>query len=400
MTPMHDPIRQLRHFRNCLSQNNRPTGFLLSAGCPLAIRDTATSDPLIPDIKGLTDHVQNEMSKKKSKDNYTKLLDEITKAGKKKDNIEDILSFVRSLKDVAKGGDVRGFSESDLDDLEKEICKIISAKMNVELPNKDTPYHKLVAWIASIDREIPIELFTTNYDLLMEQALEDSSRPYFDGFVGSKKPFFDPELEEIVNRASIPNHWTRLWKIHGSINWYSNEKSITRLTSVSEEGNNLIYPSHLKYSESRKMPYLALMDRLKDFIRQNGSILILSGYSFRDWHINDTIIGALQANPTAIVIGLLFGKLSDYQDAIKLAGEDKRPNLSLWAFDEAIVGTTRGGWSKPSDDKLKEENYANAIKLITGSTSNAQVELGNFEMLGNYLQSIIGQDKEMEKNGK
>ncbi len=35
----------------------------------------------------------------------------------------------------------------------------------------------------------PIELFTTNYDLLLEEALEDEEIPYFDGFVGSKKSF-------------------------------------------------------------------------------------------------------------------------------------------------------------------------------------------------------------------
>ncbi|MCZ8488372.1 SIR2 family protein [Vibrio lentus] len=43
----------------------------------------------------------------------------------------------------------------------------------------NTPYHDLCTWIGSIDRRMPIELFTTNYDLLLEEALEDEEIPYF-----------------------------------------------------------------------------------------------------------------------------------------------------------------------------------------------------------------------------
>ena len=228
MITTHDPVRQLKHLRNCLSQNNRPIGFLLSAGCPYSIKNKK-DEHLIPDIKGLTDSVKKALNKNI---NYTRLLEEAKKADKKENNIEEILSFVRSLKDVAKGGTVRGFTEKELMDIEVEMCKSISSTMDVELPNDKTPYHQLVNWITSIDRETPVEIFTTNYDLLMEQALEHSMHPYFDGFVGSRKPFFDPTLEKSIDKDSIPKHWTRLWKIHGSINWYPEGESITRLTSV------------------------------------------------------------------------------------------------------------------------------------------------------------------------
>lgn len=58
---------------------------------------------------------------------------------------------------------------------------------------------------------------------------------------------------------------------------------------MKNDASHLIYPSHLKYEESRKMPYLALIDQLNRFIRKKSSLLILSGYSFNDGHLNDAI---------------------------------------------------------------------------------------------------------------
>ena len=80
-----------------------------------------------------------------------------------------------------------------------------------------------------------------------------------------------------------------------------------RATDVKEEDSHLIYPSHLKYEESRKMPYLALIDQLNRFIRRKSSFLVMCGYSFNDGHLNDTIVNALKANPTGMVLGLQYG---------------------------------------------------------------------------------------------
>ncbi len=33
----HDPIRQSKYLRQALSQDKKPVGFFLSAGCPLAV---------------------------------------------------------------------------------------------------------------------------------------------------------------------------------------------------------------------------------------------------------------------------------------------------------------------------------------------------------------------------
>ncbi|MBR9860958.1 SIR2 family protein [bacterium] len=399
----HDPIRQLKYLRQTLSQNKKPLGFFLAAGCPLAVKMPAGKFPLIPDIAGLTKFVSDELKGKGAKKtNYDLLIKELFKTGNKNPNIEDILSFVRGLKQVSLGAkDVRGFKESDLIDLEKDICKKIVEKTNVSLPDKGTPYHQLAQWIQLIDRgDSPIECFTTNYDLLAEQAFEETGVAYFDGFVGARQPFFDLRA---IEDSLIPKHWTRLWKVHGSINWYFNSNhEIYRSTEIKGDNSCIIDPSHLKYDQSRKMPYLALIDRLNSFLRQPSSLLITNGYSFGDTHLNDTIVNALKANPTAMVIALLHDKYSSkYEKAFTYA--KSRFNLSAWTFDEAVIGGQQGKWKVIRQEGLEDENLGEAIVTIPETIKDAkgndetiyhhQLELGNFAKLGDFLQALIGESQ-------
>ena len=55
------------------------------------------------------------------------------------------------------------------------------------------------------------ELFTTNYDLIIEKSLEEIRAPYFDGFVGSYEPFFWQEsIEKFVGSSDLTLNWLRL----------------------------------------------------------------------------------------------------------------------------------------------------------------------------------------------
>lgn len=402
MEHSHDPVKHLKFFRQALSQDKR-IGFIISAGCPLGIDMPAATWPLIPDVENLTKQTYDKITAGALKDNYEKLLEELVKTGKSKDNIEDILSFLRGMKQVAVGGTVRGFSPDELEILENEVCKVVVSVMDVTLPNSTTPYHKLANWINSIDREYPIEIFSTNYDLLMEQAFEEINVPYFDGFVGSRKSFLDLRILEDDSQL-LPKHWTCLWKIHGSVNWYHEKGSVTRLSSINKDGNNLIYPSHLKYEESRKMPYLVFMDRLSKFIRRPASLLISSGYSFRDEHINNTIINSLKSQPNSMFIALFHGDLDKYPEAIQAAL--RTSNLSLIAKNEAIVGTIRGNW-KLSKSLEPDDNIADCIKIEKTTSGDPPVDietthctLGDFKKLGEFLQFIIGINKIIDIDAK
>lgn len=396
----HNPIRHLQYLRQSLSQDSKPISCFLSAGCPLAVEMEDGKWPLIPDVRNLSIYINNELA---SNINYTKLLDELSKAGKNNENIEDVLSFIRGLLEVAKGGTVRGLTEGDLKSLDELVCDKVGEKVNVPLPESETPYHKLVKWIKSIERKTPIEIFTTNYDLLMEQALDSLEVPYFDGFVGSRRPFFD--LKAIEDNL-IPLHWSRLWKVHGSINWYSeksnNRIKVYRSSEIKDEVSRLIYPSHLKYDESRKMPYIALIDQLNRFIREKSSFLILSGYSFNDEHLNGTIVNALKSNPTAMVLALMYGEYEDhgkprYPKAYELA--ENYHNLNIWTFDKAIIGTNVGKWIMPDNEDAIESDIVAFIERVDVSDSGCgsqerTIKLGDFAKFAEFLKRTIGSQEE------
>lgn len=106
MHNFHDPIRHLKYLRQSLSQDNEAIGFFLSAGCPLSVTMPKDKWPLIPDVANLTRYVNESLQDDAI---YSILLSELGKAEKNVNNIEEILSFLRGLLVVSKGGTVRVF---------------------------------------------------------------------------------------------------------------------------------------------------------------------------------------------------------------------------------------------------------------------------------------------------
>jgi hypothetical protein len=259
---------------------------------------------------------------------------------------------------------------------------------NKALDDVGTPYHQVAAWAGAVPRDHAIEFFTTNYDLLLEQALEDCRVPYFDGFAGVRKPFFDLRAME---EDALPPRWARLWKLHGSINWYQIPGSGVFRGSAGEDAGVQARdtPSHLKYEESRRMPYLAMMDRLRAFLRQPSCVLVTSGYSFRDEHINEAIVQSLQASPSSMAFGLLFGQLHEYPMAVDLSR--RCTNLSLLAENGGIVNCRECDWEDRAvewaTDPAHSATEAAELELRDESACR-RFDLGNFSALGRFLDGL------------
>lgn len=387
-SPTHCPYRQAMLLQQSLASDKMRVAFLLGAGSPVSIRipDGEGTKPLIPDIQGLTGNVRNSLD---GIEEYKKSIEVIIKRlndnGIAHPNIEDILSHVRAMHDVAGNSNIDGLSKDDLGKLDEQICKLTTEVVKSKLPNVITPYHQLATWIGGIKRTYPVEVFTPNYDLLMEQAFEERRVPYFDGFVGSRHTFFD--LISMENDI-LPPRWARLWKVHGSINWWRNPKGdVERRNEIVPGNRQMIYPSHLKYDQSRRMPYFAMIDRLRAFLTQGQAVLVTCGYSFGDQHLNDVILQALNGNPNAVCFGLLFGDRSSAPEAVLQAS--KNPNLSVLAVDGAVLGTVERDWR--SDDKPEHPLHGLAVKTgdlkdrTAAPESRCKFLLGDFKSFGEFL---------------
>jgi hypothetical protein len=288
--------------------------------------------------------------------------------------IEDLLSRVRVLKRVVGKGEARGLNKVALEELEKQLCEKIVAAVQKELPGPDTPYHQFADWLGGVERKAPVEIFTTNYDCLVEQALEEKSLPFFDGFVGARRPFFDLHA---IEHDSMPARWSRLWKLHGCASWALGQGGrVTRSwNSANKAEGLLIHPSELKYDQSRRMPYLAMIDRLRAFLKQPSAFLVTAGYAFADEHLNEIVIQELRGNPSAAGFGLLYKALADEKAATALAGRIPM-NLSLLARDRGIVRGRNGPFQQASSG--------------AGPTVPALNDLGDFSRLASFLREFVG----------
>ena len=381
--PRHDIKRQLRDLNEALSQEKRPLAILLGAGCPVSIRVSdgqGGMGPLIPDVAGLTDRVAAHLA---GDAHFQVLLGHFAEDAKENANIEHMLTQVRNLKRVVGASSARGLDGAALAQLETKICAMVAKETSKLLPTTVTPYHRLARWIRSIERSHAVTIFTTNYDVLAEQAFEEEDVPFFDGFSGSHRPFFDLRA---IEEDALPLRWTRLWKLHGSVTWRigTEPRRAVYRAGLNDDmpGDLLIHPSELKYDQSRRMPYLAMFDRLRAFLRQPAALLVTCGYSFVDEHINEALVEGLAANPSAATFGLLFKKLAEERGAVALASRVPR-NLSLLSADRAVIRQVEADWWDPDAQQQQPPAVTNS-----GSSPPCGFGLGDFEAFGTFLSRL------------
>jgi len=354
----HDPSEYIKGLQQLLISDKKNIAFLFGAGTSFAKKNKNSIN--VPAIDEMTRNVENILNAKNS---YKKALFEIRKEIESVDrgyNIESLLSNIELKIQIIGTGTLNGLDKEGFNslvkDLKEEIKKAVSVHKEILEENKleDLVHVDFAEWIGRANRKHSIEIFTTNYDYLLELGLEEKNIPFYDGFTGSYKPFFN--AESIEDMGFIPKQ-TKLWKIHGSLGWHYDKKTkkICRKESGSE--GILIYPSTLKYSESKKQPYTALMDRLTNFLKQPDTVLITCGYSFGDEHINERIITALNSNDSGHVIALFYDInwkddkkeyfLEENSELSKLARSTKK--LSAYGCRNAVIGGQFGEW------KLKRE---------------------------------------------
>lgn len=371
---VHNPDQYMFDFRQIITNGRKKVGLLIGAGAPVSINMGTGEDyvPLIPNIEGLTNCVRDKLDKN-SKAIFESIEKEI-----KDPNIELVLSRVRGLAEVIGKIEVHGLDSEGYKELSKSICHHIKETVGVNLPEGENPFSQLVSWINGITRKEPVEIFTTNYDLLFEESMERSKSPYFDGFVGAKCAFFDPPS---ISNNDLPSNWIRLWKLHGSIGWSENEQGEV-IRDFGSDGNTMVYPSHIKYDQTQAAPFTSLFERLKSFLLEPDSILITNGFSFADAHITAKLSECMSANSTSAIIALQYKKLAEERGAVDLALN--RPNMSVYCKDGAVINGVEALW------KLGEEPSKNWGRIRQEYWSGDAFLLGDFNRFSHFLAKAGG----------
>jgi hypothetical protein len=206
------------------------------------------------------------------------------------------------------------------------------------------------------DRSLPRPwVFTTNYDLFNETAMDRLGLPYCNGFSGTIERRFNPAvfryaLAEQIDIAS--RKWTAvdgfvyLCKLHGSVSWSEDGHGLFPIRENQTPPSNgavMIYPTPAKQNSSLGSPYSDLFREFQSRIVREQSVLFTLGYNFGDEHINNIIYQALTIPTFRLVIFAApdqdaeIGKLRDLKDPrIWLIGGDAPGGGKTHYFDTFV----------------------------------------------------------------
>ena len=382
-----DPLREANELRSQLASEKRRLAFLFGAGTSQSVG--------LDGLAGLTIAVGKDL-----KPDERKVYEGVLKL----DNpgtLETVLNRLRLCRELVGVDETRtidGITGKQAIVLERLICASVQQRVGIEPPGGVTPHFIFGHWVKSLDRSFPVEIFTTNYDLLLERGMESAETPYFDGFVGSVEPFF---LITAVDSAAttlgfppVPRNWLRLWKLHGSLNWRSRRDQLTGVVRIVRANASapvpdeelIIYPSHQKYADSRRLPFLAYHDRLRHLVTSGEALLVIVGYSFSDQHLNEVIFQGLRSNSRLAVTVLLFNTIAseDIQRNLLNPTLGVR-NLTVYAPDGASIGGRQGLWKEP-----KEALPASLTAWPFWDDPTKRFTMGDFRNFVEFLRIFMG----------
>jgi hypothetical protein len=242
-----------------------------------------------------------------------------------------------------------------------------------------TFYKKLLTRNSTLPR---LNIFTTNYDLYSERAMDSLGIHYANGFTGGISKYFNPtifnyalaeKMDLSQSKWNVIDNFFYLYKIHGSVNWVENddEGKLFKIQEIQDPTFNtlkdketvMIHPTPLKYNASLGSPYSDLFREFQKKLMQNNNILVTIGYSFSDEHINNLIFQAFTIPSFRLIIigsekqSETIEKLYNLDDSrIWIIGGENKENEPLHYFKGFVNEILPDLTNEDLDKKLESTN--------------------------------------------
>ena len=235
-------------------------------------------------------------------------------------DIESLLNWLQSgLSFQPSNDDLK----SVISTLKSEFLKTIPALDDDKYKDSETKntYHKFYQSVFKYKTELSnkINIVTTNYDLFNEYSLESNRIVYSTGFENNLYRNFNVNSfkQRVVDDT---NRYKDVWqptskeanllKIHGSINWTSDEGGQLIQKDIFKQSDEeiIIYPTMLKHRQTAQAPYSELFREFANVLQVPNTVLIVMGYGFPDEHINNIISQNLKHQDFTLIV---FGDTSE-----------------------------------------------------------------------------------------
>lgn len=222
------------------------------------------------------------------------------------ENIEKLLSLCKVFLELNDAADEHNQDVAAVKAFVSQAESCILTKVDFVSQSTNLAAHE--AYVRKIGRrgfrKTRAKLFTTNYDLTIEEAARRLRFTVIDGFSHSLDQVYDRQHFEldIVRRDAtkdapdyIPNVF-QLYKLHGSTDWRRIGFEVLRSRDNTKGKPVLIYPRSSKYQEAFEPPYLDMMGAFQAALREPDAALVVAGFGFNDDHISRPILSALESN--------------------------------------------------------------------------------------------------------
>ena len=277
------------------------TCFLLGAGCSVC-----AAKPLIAE---LTTRVLTGVDAK-----LRQQFEGLKPAGDRPATIEDLITYLVRYKDILStinSGQGHGVSIQEIDEWLTAIKKKIVAEIADDW--KPSAYHlRFLQRLRNPRQGRPRDVFSLNYDTVLEATLDELRLPYVDGFRGTNRAWFDPDG---FDESGATGPLFRVFKLHGSINWTRDDAGHVRRGRNANAADEpiVVFPSEQKYLQTQYGVYETLMAQFRNRLRTTGAnnFLVVLGYSFNDAHINEAICDAVTARNSNLTVVSFVGPETD-----------------------------------------------------------------------------------------
>lgn len=271
---------------------------------------------------GLWDYCFEELEKVKRYLEINKGFTARIKAEYDAKDIEHLLSFLQLYEKV---------NQPIKDEEDKSLIEAIEQKIKtactLSLDETNRHHGDLIAKLSARKPSEPrLQLYTTNYDTLFEQAANQRGFVVVDGFsfsyprvfrgINFDYDFVYRERTRIKNEESFVPNVFQLYKIHGSVNWEKEaDGNIYQKEQVSKPC--IVYPASNKYESSYEQPYFEMMSHFQQTLRKDGTLLIVIGFGFQDKHIQNVIKEAVNQNPNFHLLVVCYATENGQEIGIK-----------------------------------------------------------------------------------
>ena len=329
--------KKVEIYRSFLSRHFDNTIVLTGAGSSFGIGKT--------EIKGMTlKKLWGEIVNKCGKESIEKLgkkinykIDDITRA-----NLEEFLSHASLYLLLYHDTD------SEVKENVNKIKQIIISNCTIIMP-EDAPHKEFLKRITARKlKHNRLKLFTTNYDMLFEQAANECGFTMIDGFTFTFPRVFNGnnydydivirKNSRITAQENYAGKVFHLYKLHGSLDWEKDEESgqIRKCDFANNKMPVMIFPSSIKYETSYEQSFFEMMSRFQTELRMDNALLIIIGYSFGDKHINSMIFEALELNHSLQLV-IVDPYIENFEEIIKRTERSANIMLIKCDFNELAL---------------------------------------------------------------